>query len=418
MADVPLGIRIYLTAFAIVAVVAASFAINSFYQQRMSSEIDEMLTSRVPAMESAFEIQEALANHHNAILTFLVTKNREKLADAQHISKNIFLELNKLKIITDNPVILDRLRLLEKDIELYFSQVKSLITISNSNELPKEAGWFKTIDWARNQDEHRKELALVSTEGQAHLLHVFSLCHEIVTLNQSELMETQREMDIMKKRNLNAALMTVLLTGAFVAFIAYGLAVSLLGSLQELLRGIRSVNEGNLNLEIPAKTRGILGRLSNEFNRMARTIREQQDRLFLQNITDELSGAYNQRHFRELLKREMEQARRLNSSLTLLMIDLDHFKEYNDTFGHELGNEVIKKVSQTVRENLRTVDFLARYGGDEFAALLPNATLEETRNIARRLVEAIEHCRFPGQENQDDGQITLSIGGASFPRDA
>jgi diguanylate cyclase (GGDEF)-like protein len=100
------------------------------------------------------------------------------------------------------------------------------------------------------------------------------------------------------------------------------------------------------------------------------------------------------------------------------MVDIDNFKNCNDSHGHEFGNEILKRVFGIVRDSLRDIDFLARYGGDELAVILPNTSPEPARVLAERIQRALLTLMLPGLEGLPKGRITLSIGGASFPRDA
>lgn len=119
-------------------------------------------------------------------------------------------------------------------------------------------------------------------------------------------------------------------------------------------------------------------------------------------ITDALTGLYNHRHFYNILKQEMARARRHDRPLSLLLFDLDKFKEINDTLGHDEGDATLKTIGKLVKKNIRAIDFAFRYGGDEFTVILPEATRVEAFNAAERLRAAIEKAHL--------GHITLSIG--------
>lgn len=126
--------------------------------------------------------------------------------------------------------------------------------------------------------------------------------------------------------------------------------------------------------------------------------------------TDPLTGAANRRHFVEQLQIEVQRARRGNAPLALLMMDMDHFKRINDTFGHAAGDEVLRNFSRVVGATLRVTDMFARLGGEEFALLLPNTGQDGTIEVAQRVLEAVR------QQSIDcgNGQIryTVSIGAA------
>jgi diguanylate cyclase (GGDEF)-like protein len=111
------------------------------------------------------------------------------------------------------------------------------------------------------------------------------------------------------------------------------------------------------------------------------------------------------------LGEEGQRAQRNTKPFVVLMADVDHFKQYNDEFGHPAGDEVLKKVASILKECTRTVDCVARYGGEEFAALLPETDMSGALEVAERMRSRVERAEFPGR------RITLSIGVAEFPRD-
>jgi len=129
-------------------------------------------------------------------------------------------------------------------------------------------------------------------------------------------------------------------------------------------------------------------------------------------ITDSLTGIYNRRHFFEIATKEFERARRYGRSLTLIMWDIDHFKIVNDTYGHLVGDQVLKVVSERSRKHLREIDLLARYGGEEFVALLPEANLDSGREVGERLRGAIGD--YPILIWDHEVHITISVGVASL----
>ncbi len=134
-------------------------------------------------------------------------------------------------------------------------------------------------------------------------------------------------------------------------------------------------------------------------------------------ITDELTGAFNRRYFNQRYETEFMRATRYNRPLSVIMLDIDHFKKFNDTHGHLLGDKVLKMVAHVLEESLRKADILARYGGEEFVIVLPEINKERGRKVAEKLRRAIERTLFPKAETQPLGQITISLGLASFPED-
>lgn len=135
-------------------------------------------------------------------------------------------------------------------------------------------------------------------------------------------------------------------------------------------------------------------------------------------ITDELTGIYNRRYFNQRYEREVMRAIRYQRSLTIVMLDIDHFKVYNDTNGHLLGDEVIKKVSLTIDSIIRKADILARYGGEEFVLILPEITKAKGVQAAEKLRRTIEQTHFQREKTQPCGKLTISLGLATLPDDA
>jgi diguanylate cyclase (GGDEF)-like protein len=129
--------------------------------------------------------------------------------------------------------------------------------------------------------------------------------------------------------------------------------------------------------------------------------------------TDGLTEVYNHRTFQERLAQEIARANRYSRPLSLLMIDVDHFKMYNDTFGHPQGDIVLQDLARLLREMSRTSDIIARYGGEEFAVILPETDSVSAQKIGQRLREQVERYSFSGKERMPGGALTISIGVAT-----
>lgn len=133
-------------------------------------------------------------------------------------------------------------------------------------------------------------------------------------------------------------------------------------------------------------------------------------------ITDGLTTLFNHRYFQEAFDREIERASRLKENLSLLLIDIDHFKGFNDSFGHPAGDFILKNLALLLKKSARKIDILARYGGEEFAALLPGIDAKNARKTAERWRKAIQRASFK-RENKSFA-LTISVGFATFPSDA
>ncbi len=135
-------------------------------------------------------------------------------------------------------------------------------------------------------------------------------------------------------------------------------------------------------------------------------------------FTDPLTGVSNRRYFNQMLVREFERARRYGRALSVLMIDIDHFKHYNDTHGHLAGDAVLRKLANELSDSIRRTDFLARYGGEEFVILLPETTWERAVAVAEKLRRKVERAPFNGESFLPEGKLTISVGVASYPQHA
>lgn len=145
--------------------------------------------------------------------------------------------------------------------------------------------------------------------------------------------------------------------------------------------------------------------------RLEQEVREAHHRLREWAIRDGLTGLFNHRHFQELLQSEYLRAERYQQPLSCMMLDLDHFKSINDTYGHPFGDEVLKAVAATLAGVARQVDVIARYGGEEFVAILPNTDLEGALKLAERIRDEISAQPF--QFEEQSVQLTVSIGVAT-----
>jgi diguanylate cyclase (GGDEF)-like protein/PAS domain S-box-containing protein len=130
--------------------------------------------------------------------------------------------------------------------------------------------------------------------------------------------------------------------------------------------------------------------------------------------TDDLTGIYNHRFFIQQLTLEVERQRRYSTPLSLLMIDIDYFKHYNDTNGHLAGDQVLRAIAILIQRGVRQSDIVARYGGEEFSAILINAGREEAFEIAERVRRNVVDTRFPNENAQPNHDLTVSVGVAIF----
>lgn len=150
------------------------------------------------------------------------------------------------------------------------------------------------------------------------------------------------------------------------------------------------------------------------YNEKLKEIEKMREETLLLSFTDDLTGVYNHRFFIQQLTLEIERQKRYPTPLSLLMIDIDYFKHYNDTNGHLAGDQALKAIAMLIRRGVRQSDIVARYGGEEFTAILINAGKEGARNIAERVRKSISETHFPNESFQPNRDLTVSIGVGVF----
>lgn len=132
---------------------------------------------------------------------------------------------------------------------------------------------------------------------------------------------------------------------------------------------------------------------------------------------DGLTGLFNYRCFRENLAKEVARSRRYGQLFSLIFIDIDHFKQFNDLNGHPAGDGLLMKVGEIINNLIRTSDMACRYGGEEFVVLLPSTPKDGALILAERIKAAIEYHPFAGAEKMPDQKVTASLGISTFPDD-
>lgn len=168
-------------------------------------------------------------------------------------------------------------------------------------------------------------------------------------------------------------------------------------------------------------------KLAQAFNQMAAELEEKElkkeellQKLEEMATTDGLTGLFNRRELNRLMEVEYKRAKRYNRPVSMIMLDIDHFKQYNDTFGHLFGDEVIKWLAKTIAANTRSTNYVARYGGDEFVILLPETTCSNAFWVADRLRRIISETPFCGMDNNGHPiqiPLTISLGVSELTND-
>ena len=228
------------------------------------------------------------------------------------------------------------------------------------------------------------------------------------------------------RRFRSFALAVVVLLLLIVGVIAHRLGILIVRPLERLAQSASQVGLGGFDVPLPTDSAGEVGALTRVFNDMVAQVQSSRQELADANarlseknteleklsVTDGLTGLMNHRALMQRLVEEGDRSQRNNRPFVVIMADVDHFKQYNDTFGHPEGDVVLKKVASVLKDCTRTIDCVARYGGEEFAGILPDTDMSGGMEVAERMRARVEATEFPGR------RVTISVGVAVFPKDA
>ena len=203
---------------------------------------------------------------------------------------------------------------------------------------------------------------------------------------------------------------TLLLLLAGAGLVAY-VGLLMVRPIERLAGAAGKVAAGDLSVEIPSAGRGEVGTLTQVFKNLVTRLREREGQGELErlSVTDALTGLYNRRHLMGTLANEVQRSRRLRRTFSVLLADVDHFKQYNDTHGHLGGDAALVKVAEILRKMTRGVDSVARYGGEEFLVMLIEAPIATAAAVGERIRARVAAEEFGG------GTMTVSVGAAEYP---
>ena len=219
--------------------------------------------------------------------------------------------------------------------------------------------------------------------------------------------EALREAGVLRSRTV--LLLITLILG--VGLLAFMVGVFVTRPLERLTEAAARVAAGDLSVELPAAGSGEVGYLTRAFNTMVSRLREKESQGELEklSLTDSLTGLYNRRHLMGTLASEVQRSRRLRRAFSVLLADVDRFKQYNETHGHLAGDAALVKIAEVFRKTTRQVDCVARYGGEEFVVMLLEANLATATLVAERVRARV------AEQDLGQGSLTLSIGVAEYP---
>jgi diguanylate cyclase (GGDEF)-like protein len=307
--------------------------------------------------------------------------------------------------------------------DVYLRELRAAIGEARSRSAPKseaenddeawEQATFDRIDVLLERQTSKK-----GGLNTGDLNETKALLEGLANMHQFKIDQTREEM---AQEVSNFTIFRVALFFASVAgfgFIGYAFHRTLIRPLNTLQTGATQLAKGNLAHKIHIGTADELQDLARDFNKMAESLLDRTGRLTKEAITDGLTGLFNHKHFHSRLEFEINRAVRARSPLSILLIDVDNFKQYNDRHGHPKGDEALRKCAAAICDHIRTVDIAARYGGEEFSIILAETDKNGALVVAENIRHAIEELRFPdGEEGGPTHGVTASIGISTYPAD-
>ena len=251
----------------------------------------------------------------------------------------------------------------------------------------------------------------------AHIDRAVSMLDEAHHHFHQVLDQDRAQAGVSRSRILGATFAAFVLAGAVSLFTGVALARSVTDPVDTLRQGAARLAEGKLSHRVDIHRHDELGELAAAFNAMAGRIEADQAALAELASRDGLTGLYNHRTFYVLLGDELARAKRFQRPVSLLLLDIDHFKRVNDTHGHLAGDAALRDLCELLRREARAIDRVCRYGGEEITVILPETDIEAAVRLAERLRAAVEAQAFDVGTGTPP-HLTVSIGAASWPAHA
>ncbi|MDF2546193.1 MAG: signal transduction protein [Anaerosolibacter sp.] len=210
---------------------------------------------------------------------------------------------------------------------------------------------------------------------------------KIVALMPKETLE--REVEPIRQRTISIAL----ISGLSAVLVGIFFSHTLVGRIKKIMEYMGQVESGNMKDHYHCRGNDEISELNRKFNQMVDTLNHTMTEMEKMVMLDGLTKIYNHKYMYERLDQEIQEAKRYGKHLTVIMVDIDHFKKVNDVYGHQVGDHVLSKLAMFIKDNLRSMDIVGRYGGEEFMIILPETALAQGYMVAdkiRQLVESME----------------------------
>ncbi len=365
------------------------------------------------------------SNQITNLTNLIINEDMKNILRSQRMMEHLLhtdWALSKYQL-THQPSWRNMIYIAQREFKKEFLETKRNVVRENEKTLTAEISklYEKYARQVGNQID-RFEQGLLDVSTQQYLRQQESVLEDIVNrlqqlgdLNAGRLDERLEQAKRISKFSQNLSVAVILVVTLISALLVFILNQSIILPIRRLMEGVRKFAGGNFAAQVPITSQDEVGELSGAFNDMAKNIRTDRQKLTALTTLDEKTGLFNFRHFKLSVNEEIKRAERYSRHLSLVMIDIDHFKHYNDTNGHPMGDLLLKELSLILKESIRETDMVARFGGEEFILLLPETPRREALKLAESLRLRIKNHVFPMEEKQPNKDLTVSMGVASFP---
>lgn len=392
MTSVRSRILSFFTLFAVASLLAVYMSGRS--TQVIGNAANGVVNNHLPMVHALGEMELALQKQDNSVYRYMITGNKVWLDECEAERVDFAQRFQEARSYSTEAIEQDKLAEIDELYYQYDNQARQILLTQRRD--PAKA--YKMLDM-----------------GNQYLTKIQMLIEQIKQFRQGMTVVRQEQVRDTLQRHKRIAFWFLATIVVFFLGLAFYLWRFLVQPLTLLLGGIRNFTRGKTDVQIPSIGKDELGELQEAFNEMSRELDQERKRLRTESQSDPLTGLFNMRYFRLQLVEEFSRSQRYGRPLTLLMIDVDSFKAYNDRNGHPAGDIVLKEVSRILIRNVRGTDIVARYGGEEFVVLLPETPMESGVSVAEKIRKAVEDHYFPFAGSKDSSRLTVSIGVASYP---
>jgi diguanylate cyclase (GGDEF)-like protein len=404
--------KISLLLFAAI-IVSAAFPCAALYLFfKFEERFSQYIAKNVNEFVIASDLNAQLVRYDAALWKYVASDNKYWLEEAKRVKKALQQNLN---LLTDS----------------YRNDKEAVQTLTQVKQLQEE--YFEQAEHVvpprtKPKDE-QEQIKKLTKQYNERLVPMYQKVNTLVEKKEVELSKASNEV----RNELRKFLQVSMVMGAvfvplltLLAWFIYRTTSRPINQVTDMvsyarvddMKSIDRMNDGLRAFVAKRNPNDEIAMLARKLSEFGLAMKEMTNELSTLIMTDEKTKLFNYRYFKSQMRSEIARAKRFREPLSLIMLDVDKFKVYNDTNGHLLGDEVLKKVARLMKEECRETDIPARFGGEEFSVLLPRTDKSEAVMIAERIRKSIEDAVFVNQEAQPGGNLTASLGVATFPNDA